>query len=509
MILLGEISLRVALLMAAWAAIVSYAGGRTRRPELVTSGGRAVHAVLVLLALATAGLLTALLTNDFSVSYVAAHTSANLPAIYSVAALWAGRAGSLLFCALILAAYATVATGTRNQTPQVTGTLALVMLSLLAAIVLATDPFERLEWLPPDGQGLRPLLQSPWMLAQAPLMYLGYLATAVPLALAASALMTRRLTEAHVHRIWRWSLASWFLLTVGILVGMRWAYVEPDWGGYWALNPLTNAAILPWLASSALLCSLVVQAQRGMVRVWVVVLVVGAFLLSLLAALVARTGAMSGAHPVVQSPEGAALTAFVVAAIALTGPLVVRRLVDLPVPPPARSRWRSGGSAAVLGVALLLAGLTGQAFGRGNVVSLHPGDAVMLRDPYGRDWRFVSEGVSRYDILNRRVIATGMSVYRGDARSGLLTTEWRQYVDSRGAPTFAPVPEIGIIKTPLQDVHALIGRIARDDAVELRLGFTPLAWLVWFGGALLALGGLAAMWPRPGPRALVPDGGSQ
>lgn len=515
MILLGEISLRVALLMAAWVAIVSYAGGGTHRAELVASGERGVRAVLALLALATAGLLTALLTSDFSVRYVAAHTTANLPAIYSLAALWAGRQGSLLLCAFILAVYSAVAVRGRNQTPYVTGTLAVVMLSLLA-IVLREDPFERLELLPPDGLGLRPLLQSPGMVSHAPTMYLGYVATAVPLALVASALMTRQLTAAHVDRIRKWSLASWFLLTVGILIGMRWAYFEPDWGGYWALNPVTNAAILPWLAGSALLYSLAVQVERGVVRAWVAVLVVGTFWFSLLAALVARTGAMSGAHSIVQSPAGLALAGLLAAAILLAGLLVVKRLKDLPIPPAtrdasaaARRRRKSGGYAAGLGVALLAAGLVGQAFGRGHVVTLHPGEAVTLRDPYGRNWRFVSEGVSRYDILNRHVTAATMSVYRGDSRAGFLTSEWRQYMDSRGAPTFAPSPEMGLIETPLQGVYALIGGIGRDDAVELRLGFTPLVWLVWLGGAALALGGLLAMWPGPGSRArLLPGDGS-
>lgn len=513
MILLGEISLRVALLMAVWVAIVSYAGGTTRRPELVASGERGLRAILALLALATAGFLSALLASDFSVRYVAAHTSANLPAIYSVAALWAGRPGSLLLCALILAVYSAFSIRGRNQTPYVTGTLAVVMLSLLAVIVLLADPFERLEWLPPDGLGLRPLLQSPGMLAHAPIMYLGYMATAVPLALAASALMTTQLTAVHVHGIRKWSLASWFLLTVGILIGMRWAYVEPDWGGYWALNPVTNAAILPWLASSGLLCSLAVQMERRVVRAWVVILAAGTFLFSALAALVARTGAMSGVHALVQSPAGLALAASLVAAILLTGLLVVTRLTDLPIPAATREanathrrRRRYGGYAAGPGVALLLAGLVGQAFGRGHVATLHSGQDVTLRDPYGHDWRFVSEGVSRYDILNRHVTAATMSVYRGESRAGLLTSEWRQYVDSRGAPTFAPSPEMGLIATPSQDVYALIGRVAGDDAVELRLGFTPLVWLVWLGGAALALGGLVAMWPGPESRGLLSTG---
>jgi cytochrome c biogenesis factor len=515
-ILLGEISLRVALLLATWVAVVSYAGGVTRRAELVASGERGVRAILALLVLATASLGTALLAGDFSIRYVASYTSANLPRVYVIAALWAGRPGSLLLSALILAGYSGVAVRGgryRDHPPQVTGTLAVMMLCLLAALVLVADPFERLEWLPPDGLGMSPLLQSPAVVIHAPITYLGYVATAVPFALAASALVMRGLSVSAITRIYRWSLAAWFFTTVGILIGMRWAYVEPGRGGHWALNPVTNAALLSWLASSALLYSLSVQVKRGVVRAWTVIPVLAVFLLSVFAALVARSGTVAGPHPVVQSPAGLVLTASLIAGILVAGMLVMARLTDVAIPPEmsgsspsARRRARYGRHVAGVGVALLVAGLVGQAFGREHTVTLRPGEAVTLADPYSRDWRFVGEGISRYDILNRQVTAATVSVYLGDSRAGLLTSEWRQYVDSRGAPTFEPVPEVGRIGTPLQDIHALLGEVAGDDAVQLRLGFTPLVWGVWVGGALLALGGLMALWPGfDGARRPTPE----
>ena len=500
-------SLRVALLMAAWVAVVSYAGGVTRRAELVASGERGVHATLALLVLASVGLWTALLTSDFSIGYVASHTSANLPTVYAFSAFWAGRPGSLLLCAVILGGYSVFAVRgrqDRDNAPYVTGTLGVTMLCLLAAIVLAANPFERLEWLPPDGLGMSPLLQSPGLVAHAPTIYLGYVATAIPFALAASGLITRRMTAELIHRVRRWVLAAWFFMTIGILIGMRWAYVEPEWGGHWALNPVTNAAALPWLASSALLYSLAIQAERRTVRAWNVILVVAVFLLSILAALVPRSGTLSAAHPIVQSPVGLLLAGFLALAIILTGLLAVTRLTDLAIQteigevrPVARRKY--GGYAVGLGIALVVAGLVGQSFGRAYSVTLRPGETVTLTDPYGRDWRFVSEGISRYDILNRHVTAATMSVLRGDSRVGLLTSEWRQYVDSRGVATFEPSQEIGLIETPLQDVHVLPARVAGDDSVELRLGFTPLIWWVWLGGAILALGGLLAMWPQREP----------
>ena len=166
MILLGELSLWVALLMAAWTTAVSYAGGALRRPDLVASGERAMYAVFAFVVLASAGLITALVTHDFSLAYVASFTSANLPLAYTIAAFWGGQAGSMLFWCLVLALYAALCTFTnrgrnRQLMPWVTGTLGAVLLFFLATTAFGTNPFTRLDWIPPDGRGMNPQLQNP------------------------------------------------------------------------------------------------------------------------------------------------------------------------------------------------------------------------------------------------------------------------------------------------------------------------------------------------------------
>src|SRR5213595_1781558 len=334
MILVGELSLWVALLMAAWAATVSFAGGQLRRTDLIESGERAVYATLAMVVLASLGLWTALLTHDFSIKYVASFTSANLPKVYTITAFWGGQSGSLLFWALILSIYSAIAlytnrTRNRELMPYVSGTLALILLFFLATICLGSNPFERLVFIPIDGRGLNPQLQNPGMAIHPPNLYLGYVGTSIPFAFAIAALLTRRLDAEWLAAVRRWALLAWFFNTVGIVLGMWWAYVELGWGGYWAWDPVENASLLPWLVNTAFLHSIMVQEKRGMLRKWTVTLVVAAFLLSIFGTFITRSGVISSVHSFAQSPVGKWFAAFLVVAIAVTAYLVSTRLKDL------------------------------------------------------------------------------------------------------------------------------------------------------------------------------------
>ncbi|MGI8618219.1 MAG: cytochrome c biogenesis protein CcsA, partial [Gemmatimonadaceae bacterium] len=236
MILIGELSLWVALLMATWATTVSFAGGMQRRPDLVASGERGIYATLAMVVLASIGLWTALITHDFSFKYVASFTSANLPLVYTLSAFWGGQAGSLLFWALILAGYSAVAVYTnrdRNRAlmPYVSGTLGFVLVFFLATLCLGANPYERLDWIPLDGRGMNPQLQNPGMAIHPPNLYLGFVGMTVPFAFAIAALITRRIDGDWLAAVRRWALVSWFFLTIGIVLGMWWAYVELGWGG--------------------------------------------------------------------------------------------------------------------------------------------------------------------------------------------------------------------------------------------------------------------------------------
>ena len=337
MILVGELSLWIALLMCAWSATLSIAGGRLRRTDLIHSGERGLYAGFGFVVLASAGLWTALLTSDFSVRYVASFTSANLPTIYKISAFWGGQAGSMLFWCLILAGYAALATwvnrrDNRALMPWVTGTNALVLLFFVATTVFASNPFERLDWVPADGRGLNPQLQNPAMAVHPPLLYLGYVATAIPFGFAIAALITRRLDAEWLGAVRRWSLVSWVFLTLGIVLGMWWAYVELGWGGYWMWDPVENASLLPWLTGTAFLHSIMIQEKRGMLRKWNVTLVVTTFLLSILGTFITRSGVIQSVHSFAQSAVGHWFATFFVLALVATIILVTMRLKDLESP---------------------------------------------------------------------------------------------------------------------------------------------------------------------------------
>ena len=327
MILIGELSLWVALLMATWAATVSFAGGALKRRDLTVSGERAIYATLIMVVLASAGLWTALFTHDFSIKYVASFSSANLPKVYTFTAFWAGQAGSMLFWCLILAIYSSIAVfnnraRNRELMPYVSGTLAVVMIFFLATMCLGANPFERLDWIPPDGRGMNPQLQNPGMAIHPPNLYLGYVGTSIPFAFAMAALITRRLDAEWLTAIRKWTLIAWFFNTTGIILGMWWAYVELGWGGYWAWDPVENASLLPWLVNTAFLHSIMVQEKRGMLRKWKVTLVVSTFLLSIFGTFITRSGIISSVHSFAQSPVGSWFAGFLIAAIAVTAYLV-------------------------------------------------------------------------------------------------------------------------------------------------------------------------------------------
>jgi cytochrome c-type biogenesis protein CcmF len=285
-ILIGELSLWVALLMAAWSTTVSYAGGALRRDDLTSSGVRGLYATFAMVTLASIGLWTALLTRDFSLEYVASKVSSTMPLVYVFTAFWSGQAGSLLFWALILSMYGTIAIATsrnrnRELIPWATGTIAAIILFFVAVTCFKANPFVRLAFLPQDGRGMNPQLQNPGMAIHPPNLYLGYVAAGIPFAFAIAALFTRRLDAEWLGVVRRWSLISWFFLTIGIILGMWWAYVELGWSGYWAWDPVENSSFLPWLSTTAFLHSIMIQEKRGMLRKWNVVLVVISFLLSI------------------------------------------------------------------------------------------------------------------------------------------------------------------------------------------------------------------------------------
>jgi cytochrome c-type biogenesis protein CcmF len=169
-------------------------------------------------------------------------------------------------------------------------------------------------------------------------------------------------------------------------------------------------------------------------------------------------------------------------------PIALARLV-------ARNRRRYGGYVVHLGIVVLFSAFAGMAFKQENDVTLKPGESFTAKDPWGHQWRFVSQGVSRFEASNRDVLAIGLDTYRDGKRIGVLTSEQRQYRDSRGNPTFNPSTEVGIHGTLKEDTYVVLAGVTGDETAELRISFNPLVWWVWYGGAIMAIGGLIVMWP--------------
>jgi len=319
MTLLGDFSLWAAALVGLWCAGISFSGRWRDRPELASSVTRSTHALLVCLLAASLALWQGLVSHDFNIEYVAAYTSRNLPPYYIVSAFWAGQKGSLLFWAVVLSLFGSLAqtlTPRRyaDLLPHVAGVTSAVVVFFVSVMLLSANPFERLAFTPPDGRGLNPQLQNVGMVIHPPMLYLGYISITVPFAFAVAALLSRKLDTGWIHAIRKWTLVSWLFLSIGITLGMWWAYVELGWGGYWAWDPVENASLLPWLTMTAFLHSVMIQEKRGMLKRWNLGLIVGTFMLSIFGTFITRSGVISSVHSFTQSNVGYFFLAFLVIA---------------------------------------------------------------------------------------------------------------------------------------------------------------------------------------------------
>ena len=331
---LGRLAICLALLFAAYATGVSIFGAIRRRRHLVRSGAHAAYAVFALVVVAVAILLRALLAHDFSLEYVAAYSSSTLPVQYTVAALWGGQKGSLLFWAFMLTLFTTIVQvqnreRNRDLMPWVTATLMTTAMFFLGLLTFVTDPFERLPIAAREGADLNPLLQNYWMTIHPPSLYTGYVSASVPFAFAIAALATGRLGDQWIRSVRRWSLFSWFFLTLGNLFGARWAYEVLGWGGYWAWDPVENAAFMPWLVSTAYLHSVMIQEKKDMLRVWNMVLVLLTFSLTIFGTFLTRSGVISSVHSFTQSGLGPFFIGFLLLVLVVSGGLVAYRFPEL------------------------------------------------------------------------------------------------------------------------------------------------------------------------------------
>jgi cytochrome c-type biogenesis protein CcmF len=327
----GSLALAIAWVLALYAIGISLAGAYTRKRDLVASAEHAALAVWALVVIATAALLHALVTHDFNIAYVAHYSSTTLPLHYTIAALWGGQAGSLLFWLLILTSMSAVVLLQNRDTnrelmPFVTATLMVVALFFLSMLLFIVPPFERLAFTPAEGRDLNPLLQNYWMTIHPPSLYLGFVGCAVPFAFAMAALVTGKLNDVWIRTTRRWTLLAWFFLSLGNLFGAEWAYLVLGWGGYWAWDPVENAAFMPWLTCTAFLHSVMIQEKKNMLKVWNMVLVILTFALTIFGTFLTRSGVISSVHSFTQSGLGPFFMGFLGVILVLSFGLLLWRL---------------------------------------------------------------------------------------------------------------------------------------------------------------------------------------
>jgi cytochrome c-type biogenesis protein CcmF len=327
---LGRAALIVCLGLAVYAAVAGVIAASRRRQRLAESAENAILASFAAAVVAAAVLLVALVQNDFSLVYVADHTSRELPLGYTISAFWGGQEGSLLLWLLILTGFSAVAVllGRRSVRSLLAWTVPIlggVIVFFAFLLVAVSSPFAT-HAAPADGAGLNPSLQNPYMLAHPPMLYLGFVGLTIPFAFAMGALLARRSDELWIVVTRRWTLVAWTFLGFGQLLGAHWAYVEVGWGGYFAWDPVENAALMPWLAATAFLHSVMIQEKRGMLKIWNVLLVIGAFGLALFGTFLTRSGIISSIHSFTESSIGPWFLGFIGVVLAGSIALVFSRL---------------------------------------------------------------------------------------------------------------------------------------------------------------------------------------
>jgi cytochrome c-type biogenesis protein CcmF len=307
MALVGRALLILGLAVTVYGIGASLYGARTGRSEFVDSGRRSVYALAGLMACAFAILVSAFLRSDFSYNIVASGSSTTTPTVYKAAAVWSTQQGSLLLWILLLSLWSSLALFlTRRRVREIAPYATAVLLGFAAFFTALTvffaNPFATSSQPPAEGAGLDPLLRHTTMMIHPPMLYSGYTLLAVPFAFALGALITGRLNSEWIQVTRRFALAAWLCLGIGILLGARWSYTELGWGGYWAWDPVENAALMPWLLATAFIHSIMIQEKRGMLKVWNVSLILATGTMAIVGTFLVRSGILSSIHAFVSDP---------------------------------------------------------------------------------------------------------------------------------------------------------------------------------------------------------------
>jgi cytochrome c-type biogenesis protein CcmF len=322
----GYGTLLVALVLALWGSTAAAVGALRGRIALVQSAQHAALGVFVLLTGALLLLVYAFLTFDFSVRYVANNTNLGTPFYYRITAVWGALEGSIVLWAWMLALYTLLVIlrhreNARDLYPWVLSVMLGVVAFFALIMTVPAPPFERMTPVPANGRGLNPLLEDTGMITHPVALYLGFTGFTVPFAFGIAALATGRLGDRWLAVTRRWTILAWYFLSLGLLIGGWWSYHVLGWGGYWAWDPVENAAFMPWLTGTALLHSVMIQERRRMLKLWNVTLVILTFSLTLFGTFLTRSGVIASVHAFTQGSIGMFFLGFlalvVIASLAL------------------------------------------------------------------------------------------------------------------------------------------------------------------------------------------------
>jgi len=315
--LIGSTSIAAALLGALVVTVTGIVGGFTRKPGLLRAARYGSYFVFAAMSTAFISMEIALLSHDFSVSYVARVGSRETPTYYTAISLWSSLEGSILFWGWILSAYGALVAFVNRKSdsrliPFAQGVMGFVGLFFYGLLTGPANPFGTVFPVPANGPGPNPLLQNhPLMGLHPPMLYFGYVGLTVPFAFAIGALLSGKVDDEWIRVTRRWTVAAWAFLSVGIVGGAWWSYEVLGWGGYWAWDPVENASFLPWLTATAFLHSVMVQERRGMLKTWNLSLIIGTFLLTLFGTFLTRSGILDSVHAFTEGVIGPLFLAFI------------------------------------------------------------------------------------------------------------------------------------------------------------------------------------------------------
>jgi cytochrome c-type biogenesis protein CcmF len=331
----GFFALVLAFLVAIYGAAAALFGARQGKPYFIESGRHAMLLTWPLLSVSAVAIIWLLLTGQYQIQYVASVTSNAMPAYLKITALWGGQEGSLVFWSWLMAAFASAVAlrkweRDRELLPWVILVTMVTLAFFLGLVIFFENPFGRL-WqsqtgeqitamfqprgsiplVPPDGRGLNPLLRHPGMIIHPPMLYLGFVSFVIPYSFAIAALIARRSDDRWIRITRRWTLVAWLFLSLGLILGGRWAYDVLGWGGYWGWDPVEIAAFMPWLSGTAFLHSVMVQEKKGMLKRWNMVLIILTYALVIFGTFLTRSGVLSSVHAFAQSAIGPLFFAFI------------------------------------------------------------------------------------------------------------------------------------------------------------------------------------------------------